>query len=104
MTIDELEDIVQAALVAAAAIGSALTLARGRGFAPCLRVLLAVGFAAVVTALVFAAGRAGGVTADDRFTLVHLALAGVVLVPAALLVAAAAALDRAARRRNRALR
>ena len=79
---------MQAALVVAAAIGSALTLARGRGFAPCLRVLLAVGFAAVVTALVFAAGRAGGGTADDRFTLVHLALAGVVLVPAALLVAA----------------
>ena len=47
MTIDELQDIVQAALVAAAAIGSALVLARGRGFAPCLGVFLAVGFAAV---------------------------------------------------------
>jgi hypothetical protein len=43
VTIGELQHIVQAALVAAAAIGSALTLARRRGFAPWLRVLLAVG-------------------------------------------------------------
>jgi hypothetical protein len=47
---------------------------------------------------------ASGVTAEDRFTLVHLECAAVVLDPAMLLIAGAVAVDRAVRRTTRAPR
>jgi hypothetical protein len=81
-----------------------LAVARGRGLGRGLRLLLAVCVTAGVTALLFGAVRAVGVTAEDRITLAHLGILAVVLVPGGLLIGWAVVADRAARRATRAVR
>jgi hypothetical protein len=49
--------------------------------------LLSISLAAAMAAIAFGVVHVAGVTAEDRFTLVHLEFAAVVLVPAALLIA-----------------
>ena len=49
--------------------------------------LLSISLAAAMAANAFGVVHVAGVTAEDRFTLVHLEFAAVVLVPAALLIA-----------------
>ena len=64
--------------------------------------LLSISLAAAMAAIAFGVVHVAGVTAEDRFTLVHLEFAAVVLVPAALLIAERWPLDRAVRRTTRA--
>ena len=66
--------------------------------------LLSISLAAAMAAIAFGVVHVAGVTAEDRFTLVHLEFAAVVLVPAALLIAERCAVDRAVRRTTRARR
>ena len=48
--------------------------------------LLSISLAAAMAAIAFGVVHVAGVTAEDRFTLVHLEFAAVVLVPAVLLI------------------
>lgn len=97
MTVGQLQYAVQVALIGAAAIGPALAVARGRSLVASARMLLLIMIVAALVAIAFGVAHAAGVSTDDQITLMHLQLAAVVLVPAALLLAGAVALDRAIR-------
>ena len=64
--------------------------------------LRGIRLAAAMAAIAFGVMHVAGVTAEDRFTLVHLEFAAVVLVPACAADRGAVAVDRAVRRTTRA--
>ena len=64
--------------------------------------LRSISLAAAMAAIAFGVVHVAGVTAEDRFTLVHREFAAVVLVPACAADRGAVAVDRAVRRTTRA--